>query len=88
MTPRVWRAREFSDLIFKQQFSQSSAARIFAVLGPAVLFFAPLEQTEGIEHRVAHQSSVFPRSLLENAGASRRSVAASSSAGPRLNFDR
>ncbi len=38
------------------------------------LFSSPRQKPEGMERRAAHQSSVLPRSLLENAGASRRSI--------------
>jgi hypothetical protein len=44
----------------------------------------PLGKAEGMEHRVAHQSSVLPHSLVRNAGASRRSIAAFLSPGPRF----
>ena len=38
--------------------------------------FSPRLKPEGMEHRAAHQSSVLPHSLLESAGASRRSMTA------------
>jgi hypothetical protein len=65
--------------------SQRSAARILGGAGYAVVpLFSSSENAEGTERRAAHQSSVLPRPLLENAGASRRSIAASSGAGPRF----
>jgi hypothetical protein len=49
-------------------------------------FFSPQAKPEEVEHRVAHQSSVLPRSLLENAGASRRSTAAISDPRVRVSW--
>jgi hypothetical protein len=43
-------------------------------LAPGI-FFAP-GNAEGMERRVAHQSSVLPHPLLKDAGAFRRSIAA------------
>src|SRR5450759_800508 len=57
--------------------SQRSAARILCGAGYAVFVSFPPSKVEGMEHRAAHQSFRLPRPLLEDAGASRRSIAAS-----------
>ena len=59
-------------------------ARILCGAGYAVVPFRPPRKIEGMEHRVAHQSSVLPHPLLKDAGASRRSIAAFLSPGPRF----
>ena len=84
MTLNFLRVRQFPDSIFKQP---SFAARILCGAGYAVFPFLPPRKNEGMEHRVAHQSFVLPRSLLENAGASRRSIAAISVPRVRVSWD-
>ena len=46
--------------------------------------FGPRDNARGMERRAAHQSSVLPRSLAMNAGASRRSTRRFLSRGPRF----
>src|SRR6185437_5840364 len=62
----------------------SVSVPILCGAGYAVFSSFPLAQNEGMEHRVAHQSSVLPHSLLKSADASRRSIAAFLSPGPRF----
>ena len=72
-----------SDSIFKQP----TLRRPYSLRPRAgrLSLFRP-RKAEGMEHRVAHQSSVLPRSLLENAGASRRSIAAISDPRVRVSW--
>jgi hypothetical protein len=53
----------------------------FAAPGTPSSRSAPGQTPRGVERQAAHQSSVLPRSLIENAGASRRSTAAISDPG-------
>jgi len=78
-----------ADSIFKQQ--ARVIARILFGAGYAVVLapfagpsFPPPAKPEGMEHRAAHQSFVLPCPLLKDTGASRRSIAAVFSAGPRF----
>jgi len=60
---------------------QAEAPVFFAAPGTPSCLFLTSHKARGMERRAAHQSSVLPRPLLENAGASRRSMAAISDLG-------